>query len=159
MKLRTTSLSLMIMFSIAAYAGTTTKGVPVTTHAKGTFDVKVTPQGDPDQAEGSTLGRMALDKQFHGDLEGTGKGQMLTAGSESGSAVYVAIERVTCTLQGKKGSFVLVHRGAMTKESQELIITVMPDSGSGELKGIAGKLAIEITGGKHFYDFEYTLPE
>ncbi len=125
-------------------------------HASGSFDVQVTPQAQ-DQAEGSTLGRMSLDKQFHGDLVGTGKGEMLTAGTDTGSAVYVAIERVTGTLQGRAGTFVLLHNGAMTRDSQQLTITVVPDSGTGQLTGLAGNLTITIVEGKHLYDFEYSL--
>ena len=83
-------------------------------HAKGTFDVKMVPQGTEDKAEGSTLGRMSLDKAFHGDLDGTGKGQMLTALADvKGSGAYVAIERVTGSIHGRRGSFALVHRGVM----------------------------------------------
>ena len=124
--------------------------------ASGSFEVQVTPQAQ-DQAEGSTLGRMSLDKQFHGDLVGTGKGEMLTASTETGSAVYVAIERVTGTLHGRSGAFVLLHNGAMMRDSQQLTITVVPDSGTGQLAGLAGNLAITIADGKHFYSFEYTL--
>src|ERR1700678_4057707 len=90
-------------------------------HATGTFDVKTTPQGESDKGEGSTLGRMSLDKQFHGDIEGVSKGEMLFGGTEvKGSAVYVEIERVTGTLDGKKGSFALYHTGVMQGPSQEL---------------------------------------
>ena len=104
----------------------------MTKHARGSFEVQITPQAQ-DQAEGSTLGRMSLDKQFHGDLVGTGKGEMLTAGADTGSAVYVAIERVTGMLHGRAGTFVLLHNGAMTRDSQQLTISVMLDSGTGEL--------------------------
>jgi len=91
------------------------------THANGTFDVKVVPQGAPDSAEGIALGRMSIDKQFHGDLEATSQGQMLTSGQESnGSAAYVAIERVVGTLNGRRGSFALMHQGTMNKVSQSL---------------------------------------
>ena len=128
----------------------------MTTHASGSFEVQITPQTQ-DQAEGSSLGRMSIDKQFHGDLEATGKGEMLTAGTDTGSAVYVAIERVTGTLHGRSGSFVLLHNGAMTHDSQQLTITVVLHSGAGELAGLAGNLTINIVDGKHFYDFEYTL--
>jgi hypothetical protein len=127
-------------------------------HAVGPFDVKVTHQdentGDP------LLNRMTLDKQYHGDLEATGKGQMLTAGTEvKGSAGYVAIEKVTGSLKGRVGSFVLQHTGTMTRNVPELDIAVVPDSGTGELKGLSGKMKINIAGdGKHSYDFEYTLP-
>jgi len=100
---------------------------------------------------------MTLDKQFQGDLQATGKGEMLTAGTEVGSAVYVAIERVTGTLGGRRGSFVLVHHGTMTQEAQSLTITVVPDSGTAELAGIAGAMTINIVDGAHGYDFEYTL--
>lgn len=127
-------------------------------HAKGTFDVKLVPQGAEDKGEGSTLGRLSLDEQFHGDLEGTAKGEMLTALTDvKGSAGYVAIERVTCTLDGRHGSFVLLHRGIMSRGAQDLTITVVPDSGAGQLVGLAGQFNLKIVEGKHFYDLEYTL--
>jgi len=132
------------------------EGVSMSTRASGTFDVKVTPQGTPDTAEGSSLGRMSLDKQFQGDLIGTGKGEMLTAMTDTkGSAGYVAIERVTGTLKGRSGSFVLQHTGTMAHGTQQLTIAVVPDSGTGELKGISGTMTILIEGGKHFYEFDY----
>lgn len=125
----------------------------------GTFDVKVSPLGE-DKGEGSTLGRMSIDKQFHGDLEATSKGEMLTAMTEvKGSAGYVAIERVSGALEGRKGSFVLLHRGIMTGGGQELSLAVVPDSGSGELVGLAGKMDIKVADGEHLYEFEYTLGE
>jgi hypothetical protein len=100
---------------------------------------------------------MSIDKQFHGDLEATSKGEMLAAGTAvKGSAGYVAIERVTGTLHGRTGSFVLQHSATMTRNTPELSIAVVPDSGSGELVGLAGKMMITITNGKHFYEFEYT---
>jgi len=103
---------------------------------------------------------MSIDKQFHGDLEATSKGEMLSAMTDTkGSAGYVAIERVTGKLQGRSGSFVLQHTGTMTRGEPQLTITVVPDSGSGQLVGLTGKMTIKITDGKHFYDFEYTLPE
>jgi len=130
----------------------------MTHHARGPFEVKMAPQ-DQDAAEGSVLARMSLDKVFHGALEATGKGQMLTASTDTpGSAVYVAIERVTGTLDGKSGSFALVHRGLMRGTDRNLSVEIVPDSGSGALKGIAGRLNIEIVDGKHLYDLEYTLP-
>jgi Protein of unknown function (DUF3224) len=135
------------------------KGAPMTTHATGTFEVKVIPEPPDDKAEGSTLSRMALDKQFHGDLEGTSKGQMLAAGTEvKGSAGYVAMERVIGTLNGRKGSFVLQHSGTMDHGAFQLSVGVVPDSGSGELVGLTGMMTIIIADGKHSYDFEYTLP-
>ena len=130
----------------------------VTSHASGAFDVKVTPQAAEDGDAG--LGRMSIDKQFHGDLEGTSKGQMLSAmGSVKGSAGYVAIERVTGTLKGRTGSFVLQHSGTMTRGAPQLSVTVVPDSGTGQLEGLAGAMTIKINDGKHSYEFEYTLPE
>jgi hypothetical protein len=127
-------------------------------HATGPFDVKVIPQDD--KSDDPLLGRMSLDKQYHGDLDATGKGQMLTAGSAvKGSGAYVAIEKVTGTLHGRTGSFVLQHTGTMTQGIPQLTITVVPDSGTGQLAGIAGKMTIKIADGKHSYDFEYTLPE
>jgi len=132
----------------------------MTTHAIGTFDVKLEPQGTADKAEGSTLGRMSLDKQFHGDLEATAKGEMLTAMTDvKGSAGYVAIERITGTLNGRTGSFVLQHSGIMTGGAQQQSVTVVPDSGTGQLVGISGKMTGKIAEGKHSYDLEYTLPE
>jgi hypothetical protein len=129
--------------------------------AIGDFTVKVTPDGDVDKAQGAALGRMTLDKQFTGDLTGTSKGQMLTAMTEvKGSAGYVAIERVTGTLQGHSGSFVLQHFATMSAASgPQQSITVVPDSGTGQLVGIAGQMLIKIaTDGKHSYEFEYKLP-
>jgi len=127
-------------------------------HATGPFDVKVTPQND--KSDDPLIGRMALDKQYHGDLEGTGKGQMLTAGtSVKGSGAYVAIEKFTGTLKGRSGTFVLQHLGTMTQNVPQLSVSIVPDSGTGELKGITGKMTINIApGGKHSYDLEYTLP-
>jgi hypothetical protein len=128
--------------------------------AKGAFEVKLTPQATDGQPEGAPLGRMAIDKQFHGDLEATSKGQMLSAGTAvKGSAGYVAIERVSGNLQGRSGTFVLQHSGTMTRGVPQLTITVVPDSGTDQLTGLAGTMAIQIADGKHSYDFEYTLAE
>jgi hypothetical protein len=127
--------------------------------AIGSFTVKITPQSE-DKGDGATLGRMLLEKQFNGDLQAQGRGEMLTAGTDTkGSAVYVAVERVTGILNGKAGSFALHHRGIMTRGMPELQISVVPDSGAGELLGISGTLAIKIEAGQHFYVFDYTLPE
>lgn len=113
-----------------------------------------------DDLNDATLGRMSIDKQFHGDLEATSEGEMLTAVTEvKGSAGYVAVERVSGTLHGRTGSFVLQHSGTMNRGVPELTVTVVPDSGTGQLVGLAGKMAIQITDGKHLYDFEYTLAE
>ncbi|MES2310706.1 MAG: DUF3224 domain-containing protein [Pseudomonadota bacterium] len=131
----------------------------MTTHARGTFEVKMTPQPVQDGVGDPGIGRMALDKQFQGDLEAIAKGQMLAAGTDvSGSAGYVALDRVSGTLHGRSGTFALQHSGTMTRGTPQLSITVIPDSGTGELLGLAGTLVITITDGQHFYDFEYTLP-
>jgi hypothetical protein len=128
------------------------------TRATGAFDVTLKPLPMEEQPEGSTLGRMSIDKHFHGDLDGTSKGEMLSAGtSVKNSAGYVAIERVTGTLHGRSGSFALQHSGTMTRGAPELIITVVPDSGTGELVGLRGRMVINIADGKHSYEFEYTL--
>jgi len=152
-------LALALAASLFAQSGA--KGsVTLIHHAKGVFDIKMTPMPADEYADGKALGRVAADKQYHGDLEGSGKGQMLTAtGEVTGSAVYVATERVIGSLGGRSGTFLLAHRGVMNRGAQQLEIDVVPDSGTGELQGIAGKLSINITpDGKHFYDFEYTLP-
>ena len=130
------------------------------THAIGPFEVKLEPQAPDGKFEDATMGRMTIDKQFHGDLEATSKGQMLTAVTDTkGSAGYVAIERVTGTLKGRRGSFALQHTGAMNRGVPQLSVTVVPDSGTGQLVGLAGKMDIKIVEGKHSYEFEYTLPE
>jgi hypothetical protein len=135
------------------------KGEAIVKHATGPFDVKLNPQTD-DKVGDPTLGRMSLDKQYHGDLEATSKGQMLTAMSDvKGSGVYVAVERVNGTLHGHTGTFAMHHTGIMTRGVPQLSITVVPDSGTGQLVGLTGKMDIKIVEGKHSYDFEYTLPE
>lgn len=138
------------------------KGVTVTKHARGSFDVKVIPQkADNKEAEAANFQRLSLDKQFHGDLEATSKGEMIGSMSEvKGSGGYVAMERVTATLGGRKGTFVLQQSGTMTGGVPKMTVFVVPDSGTGELAGIGGTMTIKIEeGGKHFYEFEYTLPE
>jgi hypothetical protein len=127
--------------------------------ATGTFDVKLAPQKpDNEVSEAANLGRMSIDKQFHGDLEATSKGEMLSAmGEIKGSAGYVALERVSGTLAGKKGSFVLQHSGIMDRGNPSLTVSVVPDSGTGELKGLSGTMKIIVEGAKHSYDFEYSL--
>ena len=126
-----------------------------TMKASGTFKVKLTPEP---VAEG--LGRMNIDKTFEGELEGTSYGEMLSAmGSVKGSAGYVAMEVVKGKLHGKSGTFVLQHLGVMDRGEPSLSVTVVPDSGTGELVGLKGKLAIRIADGKHYYDFEFTLEQ
>ncbi len=128
------------------------------TRATGTFEVKLNPQPAYDTTDGALLGRMSIDKQFHGDLEGTSKGEMLTAGTGvKNSAGYVAVERVTGTLNGRSGSFALQHSGTMNRGAPQLTINVVPDSGTGQVAGLTGTMAIEIANGKHYYIFEYTL--
>ncbi len=106
------------------------------------------------------LGRMSIDKTFSGDLQGTSKGEMLTAGSPAkGSAGYVAIEQVDATLHGRRGTFALQHSATMNRGAQQLAISVVPDSATGELAGLCGSLAIDIVDGKHFYTFDYTMAE
>jgi len=130
----------------------------MTQTAKGTFTVQMKPDGDPASAEGVSLGRMLLNKAFEGDLAGTAAGQMLTAMTPvAESAGYVAIERVTGALHGKKGSFALQHTGTMTRGEQSLSITVVPDSGTGELAGISGVFRLRIEDKKHHYELEYSL--
>jgi hypothetical protein len=127
--------------------------------AKGTFVVKVLPLTFEGQTDGTKLGRMSIDKEISGDLIATTKGQMLSAGTDvKGSAGYVAIEHVEGTLNGRKGSFVLQHTGTMNKGAPSLSITVVPDSGTGDLVGLSGDLQIIHAEGKHSYVFEYSLP-
>jgi len=127
-------------------------------HAKGTFDVKVVPVSE-DKADGVTLARYSLDKQYYGDLEAIARGEMLSAaGQVKSSGAYVAVERVTGTLNGRKGTFALAHKGTMGQGKMELSVTVVPDSGTDQLTGLSGTLNIIIADGKHSYEFEYALP-
>ena len=126
--------------------------------AAGEFEVTVTPLAPYETVEGVVFGRLAISKQFHGDLEGSSTVEMLSAGaSVKGSAGYVAIERVTGRLHGRTGTFVLQHSGTMTRGQPELAVSVVPDSGAGELAGLAGRMTIDIVDGRHFYGLEYTL--
>jgi hypothetical protein len=129
--------------------------------ATGPLEVKIDPQPADEKGGGPAIGRMLLDKQFHGDLEATSKGTMLAAGTgaKNSSGGYVALEIVTGTLKGRTGTFVLQHSATMTRGVPQLSITVVPDSATGQLTGLAGKMNIVIADGKHTYDFEYTLPE
>src|SRR5947199_267895 len=128
----------------------------MTNHATGTFEIKMTPQDD--KSTDKSLGRMTIEKEWHGDLEGTSAGQMLTGGEiAKGSAGYVAIEKVSGTVNGRQGTFMLQHSGTMTRGEGQLTITVVPDSGTDQLAGLTGRLSIRIEGGKHFYDFDYSL--
>jgi hypothetical protein len=128
------------------------------THASGTFEVKMTPQTPDDKS--ATVGRFSLDKQSQGNLEGTSKGEMLAVGTAvNGSAGYVAMEQVTGTLNGRSGSFALQHTGTMTRGALQLSVTVVPDSGTGELSGLSGKMTINIVDGKHLYEFDYEIAD
>ena len=135
------------------------KGPTMAKHASGSFDVKIIPQKDEGIGD-PTIGRMSVDKTYRGDLEGVGLAQMLTGMSEAvkDSGTYVAIERVRGTLHGRKGTFAVWHSGTMTRGAQNLIITVIPDSGTEELEGITGTMTIDIRDGKHFYGIDYSLP-
>jgi hypothetical protein len=129
----------------------------MTDQASGTFDVKTTPR-PADEGASQAIGRLALDKQFHGDLDAASQGQMLAAGTAvKGSAGYVAMELVDGTLHGRQGTFVLQHLGTMNRGAGTMNITVVPDSGTGALRGLSGTLTIEIADGKHTYRFDYTL--
>lgn len=125
----------------------------------GKFDVTLNPLDFHSRGErGVNFGRMSIDKSFYGELEATSKGEMLsTITSTKGSAGYVAIEQVIGSLAGNKGSFVLQHFGVMNKGKDRLVLEVVPDSGSEELLGLAGTMAIKIENGQHFYEFEYEL--
>ena len=126
--------------------------------ASGTFEVKLAPLQA--YAEDPALGRLSIDKQFRGDLEATSRGEMLSAGTAvQGSAGYVAIERVSGTLHGRAGTFVLQHNGTMARGAPSLSVTVVPDSGTGELAGLAGTMSIDVSGGNHSYTFDYTLAD
>jgi hypothetical protein len=129
------------------------------TKIHGKFAVKLSPREPDDSAKDSPIGRLAIDKQYHGDLDATGVGQMLSFRSATqGSAGYVAIELVDGTLQGRSGTFVLQHSSTMARGVPAQSITVIPDSATGNLQGLAGELTIEISDGEHFYDFSYSLP-
>jgi len=128
--------------------------------ASGTFDVKVIPQAPDDNSQEAGISRLLLDKQFHGDLEANSKGQMLASGSPAeGSGGYVAMEKVSGTLNGRKGSFMLQHNGTMKGGVAEMIVTVVPGSGAEQLVGLEGKMKIIIADGKHSYEFEYALAQ
>jgi len=128
-------------------------------HAKGSFEVKMTPKPWSDTSDEHGFGRFMLDKQYHGELEAAGVGQMLTAGNGApgSSGAYVALEKITGSVDGRKGAFVVYHLGIMNRGVPELKLAIVPESGSGELQGIGGTITIAIADGKHSYDFAYTL--
>lgn len=132
----------------------------ITMRASGEFDVKLAPLVLDDKAADTNLGRMSISKQFRGDLQGAGQGEMLSARTGiPNSAGYVAIEKVTGTLAGRTGTFVFQHSSTMTRGESQQSVTVVPDSGTGQLAGLAGRMTIRIVDKKHHYEFEYTLPE
>jgi hypothetical protein len=127
--------------------------------AAGLFDVKMTPQAPSPGTEPAKLGRLVLEKHYHGDLAASGIGEMLSVRTEvQGSAGYVALERVTGTLGGRSGSFVLQHSGTMDRGAPSLQLAVVPDSGTGELTGLAGTMTIDVDQGTHRYTMDYVLP-
>lgn len=131
----------------------------MTNHASGEFEVKLEAQGPDWEGQSAALGRRLIDKQFSGELEAVSRGQMLwAAGTVQGSAGYAAIEQVTGTLHGRRGSFILQHSGTMDRGAPTLIVSVVPDSGTDELVGLSGTMSITIEGGRHFYGFDYELP-
>ena len=166
-RLALTCLTPLLLATIATHAqtnpksSTPTKRATMSLHASGPFEVKIDPQPHDEKGGGAAIGRMFLDKHFHGDLEATSKGTMLASGTgaKNSSGGYVALEIVTGSLKGRTGTFVLQHSATMTRGVPQLSITVVPDSATGQLTGLAGKMNIIIAGGRHTYDFEYTLPE
>lgn len=145
---------------VTALAQQLPKDNSMTARATGSLDVKLVPLEPANKTEDNSLGRMSIDKQFHGDLEASSKGEMLTAGTVvKGSAGYVALERVSGSLHGRTGTFILQHNATMNRGAPQLNIIVVPDSGSGQLAGITGTMNIIIADGKHSYDFAYSLPD
>lgn len=139
---------------------TTLSKTIMATQISGTFDVQLTPQTLFDTSADALLGRLSIDKRFHGELDATSKGEMLSAGTGvKGSAGYVAIEKVSGSLQGRTGTFVLMHVGIMNRGTPSLSVSVVPDSGTEELSGLSGMMNIIIEAGKHSYTFDYTLTQ
>ena len=152
--------SMAVASAFGADASLTSKEPALTTHtATGPFEVKLAPQALSDAAARSGLGRMSIAKQFHGVLEATSSGEMLSFGNpSSGSAGYVAMETVHGTLDGRAGSFALQHSSTLARGEAQQSITVVPESGTGALAGLAGRMVVDIAaGGAHSYRFEYTL--
>lgn len=162
---RSSALSLILLAPLAVAkapipVAETSKEPAMTLHATGTFKVDLVPLTVNESVADDLRARMSINKTFSGDLEAQSVGEMLTAGTTTtGSAAYVAIERVTGSLKGRRGGFSLQHTGVMNRGTPSLNVTIVPDSGSGDLAGIAGTLAIIIADGKHSYDLAYTLPD
>jgi hypothetical protein len=154
--LRSMTLIPLAATLLAATAIAQPKDNPMTHHARGTFTVDVKPLTPP-PADG--IARFSIDKQIHGDLEATTKGEMFSAGDpKAGMAGYVAIEVVTGTLAGKHGGFALQHSAIMDASGRKMSVTIVPGSGTGDLKGISGTFDIQIANGQHSYELEYILP-
>jgi hypothetical protein len=151
-------LSLLCVFS-RTLPPNPQKDTTMTQHATGPFEVKVVPLDPAFQFDENPIGHFSLDKQFHGDLEAASKGEMLSAGSPKTSGGYVAIERVSGTLNGRSGTFILQHNAIMTNGAPQLNIIVVPGTAAGQLTGLTGSMNIIIKDGKHSYDFSYTLPD
>jgi hypothetical protein len=156
-------IAIVLLLAVRVAAQTSTakpKDSAMSHRAAGTFDVTVTPL-EPYNKDDKAIGRLSLDKQFHGDLEGASKGEMLAfgTGAPGTSSGAVAIEKVTGKLAGRSGSFVLQHNAIMTKGTPDWSIVVVPDSGTAELAGISGNMQIIIESSKHSYVFDYSLPE
>ena len=149
-------IAILALMLLPMMAGAQQKEMPVTHHAHGTFSVNVAPL-TPTPAEG--ISRYSINKEIHGDLEATTKGEMFGGGDfKTGAAGYVGIEEVTGTLAGKHGSFVLQHFATMDQSGQNMMVKIAPGSGTEDLKGIAGSFTIKIEGAQHSYDLDYTLP-
>ncbi len=132
----------------------------MTGKARGTFEIQMSPQSQEEKIDGVSVSRQSADKQYSGDIEGSGKGEMLAALTNvKTSQAYAGIERVVGTLQGRKGTFLLQHTGTMTAATRDLKVTVVPDSGTGQLVGLSGKMMINVVNGKHLYEFDYMLPD
>jgi len=157
--IRTTpALPTVFVFLLYAAAGANAGEEASVKRATGSFEVTLAPLETSNEAADAKIGRMSIDKTFTGDLDATGRGEMLSGGSPAeGSAGYVAIERVTGILGGRNGSFLLQHSATMTPESRVLDIQVIPGSGTGELEGLTGTMSIEIEAGDHRYVLEYSI--
>lgn len=140
--------------------GPASKGTTMTQHAAGTFDVKMQPLPADEKVPGLKVARYGIEKQWKGGFEGTSRAEMMATGSPQGSGAYVAIEHMAGTLNGRSGSFTVVHRGNMRNPTDyDLIIDVVPGSGTDRLAGISGRVKIVIADGKHSYEIDYTLPD
>jgi Protein of unknown function (DUF3224) len=154
------SVFTLLVFLCLAPLANPQKDTSMTQHATGTFEVKAAPLDPAFKFDENPITRFSLDKQFHGDLDATSQGEMLAAGNPAkGSGGYVAMERISGTLQGRTGTFALQHSGTMDNGQYHLNVTVVPGSGTGQLAGLSGAMTIIIEAGKHSYDFAYTLPD